>query len=110
MANPVKPTKKEQWYEIQYIYKNADVNLREDMEDYQRKQELAKLDDAEDVIVKKWILSDDVYSVEEATVKTKERFLRSDLYLIYVSGDAPMHCIIPDIKKFLSEVGPYKRD
>ncbi len=106
----VQTNQREQWYLVEYIYKNADVNIEEGMADWEKDKELAKLDDAEDIIVKKYILSADVYAVEEATVKTKERFLRGDLYLVFISGDQPMHCIIKDIKKFLSEVGPYKRD
>jgi hypothetical protein len=96
------------WYKVQYIYKDVEINLSEDMEAYQRDQELSKLDEAPDVVINKWILSTDVYSVEEATTKSKERFLRDDIYVVYISGDAPINCIIKDIEKFLLATGPIR--
>ena len=101
---------REQWYKVRYIYKDAELNLREGMEPWEKDAEMAKLEDAEVVVINKWILAADVYCVEEATTKAKERFMRNDIYLVFISGDTGLHCVIKDIDRFLSEVGPYKHD
>jgi len=101
--------KKEDWFKIVHIYKDAEINITSDMEPYQIDEQMAILDDAESITVNKWIIPEDVYSVEEATEKAKFRHGTGDLYLIYISGDSPMHCVIKDIEDFLSKVGPKRR-